>query len=86
MLKVLAKSLKPLFHLGSLTFIVTLFFAILGIQLFKGQLHGGCYANYTIPSGDMSVKRRLFWVVCKIIILTFFCYTIVLLRLNDHFA
>jgi len=58
MLKVLAKSLRPLFHLGSLTFIVILFFAILGIQLFKGELHGGCYANYTTPSGNLSDLKK----------------------------
>ncbi len=52
MLKVLAKSITPLFHLGTLTFIVILFFALMGIQLFSGELHGGCYANYTTPAGN----------------------------------
>lgn len=53
MLKVLAKSVRPLFYLSILTFLVILFFALLGIEFFQGKLHGGCYANYTTPAGEL---------------------------------
>lgn len=53
MLKALAKSLKPLLNLSLLTFLVILFFALVGIELFQGDLHGGCYANYISPAGTI---------------------------------
>ncbi|XP_064399504.1 dihydropyridine-sensitive L-type skeletal muscle calcium channel subunit alpha-1-like [Halichondria panicea] len=50
-LKALAKSVAPLFYLGVLTFIVITFLALIGIQLFNGRLHKGCFASHLTPAG-----------------------------------
>ena len=52
MLKALAKSAQPLFYLSVLTFLFILFLALVGIELFQGRLHGGCFSNYTTPAGE----------------------------------
>ncbi len=56
MLKALAKSVQPLFYLSILTFLCMLFFALVGIELFQGRLHGGCYADYISPAGECTAN------------------------------
>jgi len=50
-LNALASSLPPVFYLIIMTLCVMVFFALIGMELFQGVLHGGCYANYTSPTG-----------------------------------
>lgn len=50
-LKVLAMSVVPLFYLSLMTFCVMVFFALEGLELFIGELHGGCFASFTTPDG-----------------------------------
>ena len=41
----------PLFYLGRLFLCVMVFFALIGIELFREGLHYGCFVNYTNSAG-----------------------------------
>ena len=47
----LAHSIVPLSYLSLMTFSVVVFFALVGMELFVGALHGGCYANFSLSGG-----------------------------------
>ena len=51
-LRALAKSMIPLTFVSIMILCVMVFFTFLGLELFQGcGLHGGCFANYTDPTG-----------------------------------
>ena len=50
-LRVLYQSMLPLFYLGRLFLCVMVFFALIGIELFRDGLHYGCFVNYTNSAG-----------------------------------
>ena len=56
-LKVLVKLFLPLLYLSLFTVLVMIFFALVGMQLFSGNLHGGCFANYRTPAGKIIIIR-----------------------------
>eukprot|EP00731_Ephydatia_muelleri_P001240 Em0001g1240a len=52
-LKVLAKSVTPLVHFMVFSLIVIFFFALIGLDVFRGDLHKGCYADFMAPDGSL---------------------------------
>ena len=42
----------PLFYLSIFTILVMVFFALVGMHVFSGNLHGGCYTYYRTPAGE----------------------------------
>lgn len=51
-LRALGHSFVPLLHLGWFIFCIMLFFALIGIELdTTGNLHQGCFVNYTDQFG-----------------------------------
>ena len=58
-LKVLVKLFLPLLYLSLFTVLVMIFFALVGMQLFSGNLHGGCFTNYRTPAGKIFTPRPI---------------------------
>ena len=66
-LRALAKSMIPLIFVSIMTLGVMVFFTFFGMELFHDcGLHGGCFANYTDPSGmyihPVWVLQQICWI------------------------
>ena len=49
------RAMVPLLHIALLVIFVIIIYAIIGLELFKGQLHSTCYHNLT---GELSTAIR----------------------------